>query len=159
MQYTLLILQYAFSVITHKQSDKLATIQRINCHAYDRDGAVCTFSPDLKIYTCLHIYIYIIFGGQRHIIYSPLLIQLCQLIFMQCPWSTPKTQERRDNRNTTLSTQQLKTINKSQRNWINIDFLLYSSQKTRFTLYKFLVNISCERIFSRINFSQRINKI
>ena len=37
-------------------------MQRIKCHAYDRDGAVCTFSQDLKIYTCLHIYIYIIFA-------------------------------------------------------------------------------------------------
>ena len=63
MQYTLLILLYAFSVITHKQSDKLATIQRIKCHAYDRDGAVCSFSQDLKISTCLHIYIYIIFDS------------------------------------------------------------------------------------------------
>ena len=41
-----------FSVITHKQSDKLATIQRIKCHAHDRDGADRTFSQDLKIYTC-----------------------------------------------------------------------------------------------------------
>ena len=40
----------------------MATIQRIKCHAYERDGAVCTFSQDLKIYTCLHIYIYIIFA-------------------------------------------------------------------------------------------------
>ena len=58
-----------FSVITHKQSDKLATIQRIKCHVYDRDGADRTFSQDLKIYTCLHIYTYIIFGirAQRFI--------------------------------------------------------------------------------------------
>ena len=49
-------MQYTFS--THlvlsriNISDKLATIQR---------GAVCTFSQDPKIYTCLHIYIYIIY--------------------------------------------------------------------------------------------------
>ena len=62
MQYTLLILQYAFSVITRKQSDKLATIQRIRCHAYDRDGADCTFSQDLKFLPAsVSIYIYIIF--------------------------------------------------------------------------------------------------
>ena len=54
------------SRFTHKQSDKLATIQRIKCHAYDRDGAVCTFSQDLKIYTCLQIYIYIIFECSKH---------------------------------------------------------------------------------------------
>ena len=58
-----------FSVITHIQlanecltfiaiSDKLATFQRMKCDAYDRDGADRTFSQDLKIYTCLHIYIY-----------------------------------------------------------------------------------------------------
>ena len=57
-----------FSVITHKQSNK-ATIQRIKWHAYNRDGADRTFSQDLKIYTCLHIYTYIIFGttAQRFI--------------------------------------------------------------------------------------------
>ena len=61
MQYTLLILFYAFGVITHKQSDKLATIQRIKCPAYDRDGtADCTFFQDLKISTCQRIYIYIL---------------------------------------------------------------------------------------------------
>ena len=66
MQYTLLILQYTFGVITYKQSDKLATIQRIKCHAYDREGAAdCTFSQDLKISTCQRIYIYIIFGLVR----------------------------------------------------------------------------------------------
>ena len=54
------------SRFTHKQSDKLATIQRIKCHAYDRDGAVCTFSQDLKIYTCLQIYIYIIFECSKN---------------------------------------------------------------------------------------------
>ena len=49
-------MQYTFS--THlvlsciNISDKLATIQR---------GAVCTFSQDPKIYTCLHIYIYILY--------------------------------------------------------------------------------------------------
>ena len=48
MQYTLLILKYGFGVITHKQSDKLATIQRIKCHADDRGGADCTFSQDLN---------------------------------------------------------------------------------------------------------------
>ena len=58
MQCTFLILKYAFSVITHKQSDKLATIQGIKCHAYDRDGADCSFSQDLKISTCQRIYIY-----------------------------------------------------------------------------------------------------
>ena len=47
----------------HKQSDKLATIQRLKCHSYDRDGADCTFSQDLKISTCQRIYIYVIFDG------------------------------------------------------------------------------------------------
>ena len=56
MQYTLLKLQYAFSVFTHKQSDKLAIIQRIKGHAYDRDGADRTFSQNLYMPAYQYIY-------------------------------------------------------------------------------------------------------
>ena len=56
MQYTLLKLQYAFSVFTHKQSDKLAIIQRIKGHAYDRDGADRTFSQNLYLPAYQYIY-------------------------------------------------------------------------------------------------------
>ena len=51
------MLSYAFSVITHKHSDNLA-----KCHAYDRDGADCTFSQDLNISTCQRIFIYYLCG-------------------------------------------------------------------------------------------------
>ena len=61
LQYTLLILKYTFCVITHKQSDKLATIQRIKCHAYNRDGAAFTLSQDLKI----------VLARRIHSIYDP----------------------------------------------------------------------------------------
>ena len=48
----------------HKQNDISATIQRIKCHAHDRDGAALNFSQDLKSLLLSHLYIYILFD--RH---------------------------------------------------------------------------------------------